>query len=112
MNLSPLLRLYLACAILGLFSLSAFIAHNHILLLFNQFGIAIVFWVRLIRPKIKKKRLENVKVMEVVTSTFLFVTTLTLGSFTHDDYKWLVIVTALVVTIVCFRFPFFKYKKR
>ena len=111
MHLSPLARLYMACAILGLFSLSAFIAHNHILLLFNHFCTATVFWVRLNTQRVRKNRLKDVKVMKVVISTFLFVTTLTFGSLAHDDYKWLVIATALVVTIVCFRFPFFKCKK-
>ncbi|AFV87191.1 hypothetical protein [Alteromonas mediterranea] len=99
MKLTPLARLYMACAMLGLLSFSAFIANNHLLLLFHQVCIGIILWVLLLRPKLKTSKLDTVKIKQVVVSTFSFITTLTIGVFVNQSYKWLLVIAAVGVSI-------------
>ena len=89
----------MACAMLGLFSFSAFIANNHLLLLFHQVCIGIIFWVLLLRPKLKTSKLVTKKIKQVVVSTFAFITTLTIGGVVNQSYKWLVVIAAVGVSI-------------
>lgn len=112
MNLSPYQRLYLACTILSLFSLSAFIANNSFILLFNHFGVAVILWVRLIRPQLHMSKLEYFNVGRILIPTCLFITTLSFGLFFIEENNWCLVATAAGTFIISYRFPFYLITKR
>ena len=110
MKLSPLERLNMACAMLSLFSFSAFIASNSLLLLFNYSGITVILWIRLFKSRSNIDRFERFKVARILATTFLFVTALTIGLLVSGNYKWWVVLTALIISSLSYRFPIYLNK--
>ena len=99
MNLSPLVKLNVACAMLSLFTASAFIASNYLLLVLNQIGITIVLWVRLIKPRLKMSEVNSAHISRIVAPTFAFITTLSIGSPYSEKYKWYIFLFSIVVLV-------------
>lgn len=88
MVLSPLARLYMACAMLSLFSFSAFIASNYLLLLFNYSVITVLLWIRLFRSRKNVGQFERFQVARILAIIFLFVIALTIRLLVSGNYKW------------------------
>ena len=110
MVLSPLARLYMACVMLSLFSFSAFIASNSLLLLFNYSGITVILWIRLFKSRTNIDRLERLKVARILATTFLFLTALTIGLLVSGNYKWWIVLAALIISSLSYRFPIYLNK--
>ena len=100
----------MACAMLSLFSFSAFIASNSLLLLFNYLVVTVLFWIRLFKSRSNIDRLERFKVARILTTTFLFVTALTIGLLVSGNYKWWVVLAALIISSLSYRFPIYLNK--
>lgn len=107
MQLSLTGRLYVACFILSLISLSAFIANNMVLLLINHIGMIVIIWIRLIRPRVSTTKLEHSRRARILIPSFLYTSTLTCGLLLSGDYTWYFIAAALVIFLVTYRFPLF-----
>lgn len=105
MGLSPLSRLNMVCAMLSLFSFSAFIASNSLLLLINYSGIAAILWMRLFSSRAHIDQFERFKIARIIVTTFLFVTALTIGLLVSEDYKWWVVLTAFIISSLSYSFP-------
>lgn len=112
MVLSPLARLCMACALLSLFSFSAFLASNFLLLLFNYSVIIVLLWIRLVRSKSSIDQFERFQVARTLATTFLFVTALTIGLLVSGNYKWWVVLAALIISSLSYRFPTYLKKPR
>ena len=107
MQLSLTGRLYVACFILSLISLSAFIANNMVLLLINHIGIIVIIWIRVVRPRVSTTKLEQSRRARILIPSFLYTSTLTCGLLLSGDDTWYFIAAALVIFLVTYRFPFF-----
>ncbi|GFD76896.1 hypothetical protein KUL113_63160 [Tenacibaculum sp. KUL113] len=110
MVLSPLARLYMACAMLSLFSFSAFIASNSLLLLINYSGIAAILWIRLFSSRAHIGQLKRFAIARIIVTNFLFVTALTIGLLVSEDYKWWVVLAALIISSLSYLFPVYLNK--
>lgn len=110
MGLSPLSRLNMACAMLSLFSFSAFIANNSLLLLIYYSGVAAILWIRLFSSRAHIEQLEHFKIVRIVVTNFLFVTVLTIGLLVSEDYKWWVVLTAFIISSLSYSIPIYLKK--
>ena len=110
MVLSPLARLSMACAMLSLFSFSAFLASNCLLLLFNYSVITVLLWIRLFRSRKNIGQVERFQVARILATTFLFVTALTIGLLVSGNYKWSIILAAFIISSLSYRLPIYLKK--
>jgi hypothetical protein len=94
----------MACAMLGLFTASAFIDNNYVLLILNQIGVLLILWVRLIQPRRTTSKKHYLKLRRIVAPTFMFITTLTCGSLYSDEYKWYILIFAVALLVGLYKF--------